>query len=173
MEVYEAIHKRFSVRAYEDKPVEQDKLMRVLDAARLAPSANNRQVRKIIVVRDAEFRAKLAELSEQPFVGQAPVILVIVTSEPDRIMSCEVPGAPVDCAIAIDHMTLAAVAEGLGTCWVGHFNQEECKKLLEIPADHQIIELLPMGYPAVNQPPQTRKNIEEVICWDTFRAVHE
>jgi nitroreductase len=78
----------------------------------------------------------------------------------------------VDCAIAIDHMTLAAVAEGLGTCWIGHFEQDACRKILGIPDDAQIIELLPLGYPAggAEHPgSKPRKPLEELVCWDRFR----
>jgi nitroreductase len=85
-------------------------------------------------------------------------------------MFCKVPVDPVDCAIAIDHMTLAAVAEGLGSCWVGHFRQEDAKKALGVPAGCTIIELLPMGYPrgpAKTEKP--RKSFEEVVCFDRFQ----
>ena len=169
MELYEAIQKRYSVRSYEAKDVEEDKLRRVLDAGRVAPSANNRQEWKFIVVRDAAVREKLVAAAEQDWMKSAPVIIVIVGLTDGVTMFCDVPKDPVDCAIAIDHMTLAAVAEGLGTCWIGHFKQEEAKQALGVPAEAKIIEMLPIGYPkgpAKTQKP--RKSFDEVVCWEKY-----
>lgn len=171
MDVYEAINKRCSVRSYQAKPVEQDKLLRVLEAGRLSPSARNAQNRKFVVVQDAATRQGLEQASGQAFVGQAPVVIAVVTTEPKRIMHCGVPAGPVDCAIAIDHMTLAAVAEGLGTCWVGHFEQDACRKVLNVPDDAQIIEMLTVGYPAAGaEAPKAkaRKPLTELVCWDKY-----
>ena len=168
MDVYEAIEKRFSVRSYADRPVEADKLERILTAGRLAPSARNLQDMKIVVVRDAEIRAKLAAAAEQPFIEQAPVVLAVVCLDPGRKMYCGVPNGPVDCAIAIDHMTLAATAEGLGTCWIGHFDQKACCEILNVPASAQIIELLPIGYPAVQAGAKKRKPLDQLVCQERF-----
>ncbi len=169
MELYDAIKKRYSVRAYRDKAVEDDKLRRVLDAGRSAPSARNRQEWKFIVVRDAETREKLAAASEQDWMAATPVIIAVVGLT-DRTMFCDVPADPVDCAIAIDHMTLAAVAEGLGTCWIGHFKQGDCKKILSVPDDATIIELLALGWPS--GPAKTekpRKKFDEVVCYEKYQ----
>jgi nitroreductase len=169
MDLYEAIQKRHSVRSYEAKDVEEDKLRRVLDAGRIAPSARNRQEWKFIVVRDAAVRAKLAATAEQEWLKTAPVIIAVVGLTPDKTMFCDVPTDPVDCAIAIDHMTLAAVAEGLGTCWIGHFKQDEAKKVLGVPDGAKIIEMLTLGYPkgpAKTEKP--RKSFDEVVCRDKF-----
>ncbi len=171
MDLYEAIHRRCSVRSYQGKSVEHDKLQRVLDAGRLSPSARNAQNRKFVVVRDVEPRLALERASGQAFLGQAPVVIAVVSTDPHRLMHCGVPAGPVDCAIAIDHMTLAAVAEGLGTCWVGHFDQDACRKILHVPAEAQIIELLVLGYPATEgKPPKTkdRKPLAEVVRWETY-----
>jgi len=168
MDFYEAIRKRYSVRAYQDKPVEEQKLQRVLEAGRLAPSSNNRQPWKFIVVRDTELRKGLGKVAEQPFVGQAPVVIVVVGLEPDRKMLCDVTADPVDCAIAIEHMALAAAAEGLGTCWIGHFRQDPCRELLGVPPAAKVIELLPLGYPAVEPGAKSRKPIEEIVAYEKF-----
>ena len=168
MDIYEVMDKRFSVRKYKHQPVEEDKLQRVLNAGRIAPSASNRQKWKFVVVRDDKLRKALSEAAEQPFVGEAPVVIAVVGLGPEEIMSCEIPKDPVDCAIAIDHMTLAAVAEGLGTCWIGHFDQDACCRLLGVPPTGKIIDLLPLGYPDVSQPPAKRKPLEEVVCYDGF-----
>ncbi|MBN1556442.1 MAG: nitroreductase family protein [Phycisphaerae bacterium] len=169
MELYEAIRKRYSVRSYEAKDVEDEKLRRVLDAGRTAPSARNRQEWKFVVVRDPAVRAKLAAAAEQEWIQAAPVIIAVVGLTDGQTMFCDVPKDPVDCAIAIDHMTLAAVAEGLGTCWIGHFKQDEAKKILGVPEGAKIIELLPLGYPkGPAKADKPRKSFDEVVCWETF-----
>jgi len=168
MDVYEAIEKRFSVRSYEDRAIEDDKLERVLNAARLAPTARNLQNMKLVVVRDADIRRQLGEGAEQPFVGEAPVVIAVVTLEPDRTMYCGMPVGPVDCAIAIDHMTLAAMAEGLGTCWIGHFDQDKCCRTLQVPPEAKIVEMLALGYPAAEAPAKKRKPLEELVSYDKF-----
>ena len=169
MELYEAINKRRSVRAYQDRPIEQDKLDRVLNAGRLAPSARNAQAWKFVVVRNAEKRSAIAEAAEQPFLARAPVIVAAVSTEPERVMHCGIPAGPVDCAIAMDHMTLAAVAEGLGTCWVGHFDQDACCRALGVPPTAEIMELMPLGYEADSPRDKSRKPLDEVVCYESFR----
>jgi len=168
MDLYDVIKKRYSVRAYEDRPIEEDKLQRILDAGRLAPSARNLQDWKFIVVRDTKLRAQLAEASGQPFIAQAPAVVAVVTLVPDHMMFCDIPTGPVDCAIAIDHMSLAATAEGLGTCWIGHFSQDKCCRILNLPASARIVEMLLIGYADAGPGPKKRKSLEEVVCWETF-----
>jgi nitroreductase len=168
MDLYEAIRNRRSIRAYQHRPVEEDKLSRVLEAGRLSPSARNTQARKFVVVRDEELRKALAEAAEQAFIAHAPVVVAVVSLEPDRMMHCGVPSGPVDCAIAIDHMTLAATAEGLGTCWIGHFDQDACCEILDVPPGAKIIELMVLGYPAEEPKARPRKKPEEVYCYEKF-----
>jgi nitroreductase len=168
MEVYEAIRQRCSVRSYQAKAVEEDKLRRVLEAGRLSPSARNRQERKLVVVQEPQRRKALAAAAEQPWLAEAPVVVAVVGTTPDAVMYCDVPTDPVDCAIAFDHMTLAAVAEGLGTCWLGHFRQGECGKLLGVPDGAKVIELLAVGYPAGEPTQRPRKPFDQVVCWEQF-----
>jgi nitroreductase len=173
MDIYETIKKRCSVRTYRDEPVGEDKLHRILDAGRLSPSARNRQARKFIVVRAPACRKAIAKAAEQPWMAQAPVVIAVVGLT-DYVMPCGVPADPVDCAIAIDHMVLAAVAEGLGTCWVGHFDQDACRKLLGVPAGATIIQLLTLGYAAAaaggeKEAPKNRLAYDKVVCEETFR----
>jgi nitroreductase len=170
MDIYDAIKLRYSCRDYRDKPVEEDKLQRVLEAARLAPSANNRQAWKIIVVTDLGIRHQLARDAEQPFIEGAPVVLAMVGLDPARTMSCSVPADPVDCAIAIEHLALAATAEGLATCWIGHFDQHKASETLGVPASAKILHLMPLGYPKDQHRPRQRKPIGELVCKDKFRA---
>ena len=170
MNVYEAIKKRRSVRSYQDRPVEKEVLERILEAARMAPSAKNRQAYKLVVVTDKEIRKQLAIAAyNQHFVAEAPVVIVAVGLTPKEIMRCGIPADPVDVAIAIDHITLAAVEEGLGTCWIGAFEQEEVCKILNIPSQYKVIELLTLGYPADSGPRQKyRKPLEELVCYQKF-----
>jgi len=113
MDVHTAIKTRRSVRAYKPDPVPEESLKRILEAARLAPSAANRQQWKFVVVRDPERRKQLSRAAHnQGFVGEAPVVITAVALDPERVMSCEVPAYAVDLAIAVDHITLAAVEEG-------------------------------------------------------------
>ncbi len=167
MDLYKAIESRRSVRAYLDKPIEADKLERILDAARLAPSGNNRQARKFVVVRDSATRQALANVSGQAFLAKAAVIIAAVCTE-ERTMTCGVPAGPVDCAIAVEHLALAAVAEGLGTCWIGHFDQKGCREILGVPENATIIEMLTLGYPAETPAPKSRKPMNEVVCYEKY-----
>ena len=169
MEVKDAIRERRSVRAYQSRAVPDDKLMNVLEAARLAPSAGNRQAWKFVVVKDAAKRKAIARAAaNQYFVGEAPVVIAAVALQPDRIMSCGVPSYAVDLAIAVDHMTLVAVDEGLGTCWIGAFSQEEVRQILNVPKQYKVVALLPLGFPADRPGPKLRKSLEEIVSYDTF-----
>lgn len=168
MEVSQAIRERYSVRSYRPDPIPEDKLMRVMEAARLAPSAKNRQPWKFILVTEQEKRDELARMARNAFVSEAPVCIVAVCTEKDWMLSSGVHAYAVDLAIAIDHMTLAAVDEGLGTCWIGAFDQEPAKELLEVPDEHIIVELLPIGYPNDVPKEKRRKSLEEIICREVF-----
>ena len=150
MDVYEAIRMRKSVREFTSKAVTEAALRRILEAARLAPSACNRQEWRFIVVRDAATRAKLSVAAcNQKFVGQAPVVLVCCAETDEHVMRCGHPCYPIDVAIAMDHIALCAVAEGLGTCWIGAFDEAKVKRICGIPAKGvRVVELMPLGYPA-------------------------
>ena len=169
MDVMEAIRKRRSVRSYRKDPVPDEKLKKILEAARLAPSAKNLQSYKFIVVKDQKLRDKLMEAAaNQSFVGEAPVVIVGVSLNPDYVMTCKIPAYPIDVAIALDHITLAATEEGLGTCWVGKFYQDKVKEILNIPEKYKVVALLALGYPADSPDIKYRKPLEELVCYDTF-----
>ena len=169
MHVIDAIRKRRSIRSFLDKPIPKEKLEKILDAGRLAPSANNKQPWKFVVVLDQEIRKKLADASKyQEFVGEAPAVITAIALNPDYVMSCGVPGYACDISIALDHMMLAAVEEGLGTCWIGAFYQETVKRLLDIPEKYKVAALLPIGFPAESPEPACRKSLEQVICYEHF-----
>lgn len=170
MKVMEAIEKRKSIRSYQGKPVPEEKLKKILEAARLAPSSKNAQPHKFIVVKDSRLRKKLAEeATPYHFIGEAPVIIVGVALKPGYVMSGGTPAHPVDIGIAFDHITLAAAEEGLGTCWIGGFYQKQVKRALGIPEKYKVVALLPVGYPAEDPSKKSRKPLDELVCYDTFR----
>ncbi len=170
MEVKEAIKKRQSIRDYEDKPVPEEKLLKVLEAARLAPSGANSQHWKFIVVREGKRRQELAQAAGgQTHVAKAPVVIAAVATMPEHVMRCGVPAYAVDLAIAVDHMTLAAVDEGLGTCWIGAFSQEEARDILKVPENYRIVTLLTLGFPKQAGRPKIRKSLDEIVSYETFK----
>jgi nitroreductase len=171
MDLSEAIIKRVSMREYQATPVPEQKLNRVLEAGRMAPTGGNRQEFKIVVVKDAELRRKLAEASGgQKHVGQAPIVIAAVAIAPERMMLCGVPAYAVDVSIVIDHMTLAATNEGLSTCWIGAFNQDMVRTALKIPQSHMVVSLLTLGLAGGEGRPKTRKELGQLVCYDAFKA---
>ncbi len=170
MDIEKVIKERRSVRSYQDRDLEKEKLEKVLEAGRLAPSAKNQQAWKFVVVQDKATRQALAEAAAgQDFVCEAPVVIAAVALDPERIMSCGVPAYAVDLAIAVDHMSLQAAALGLGTCWIGAFEQERVKEILRIPVQAKVVSLLPLGYPADSPRPKNRKALGEIVCFDSFK----
>ncbi len=170
MDIYEAIRTRKSVRKFLDKQVEDDKLNRVLEAGRLAPSARNLQEWRYLVVRDDELRRGLIDAAAgQGFVGQAPVVIVCCAETDGHVMRCGERCYPIDVAVSVDHMTLAAAAEGLGTCWIGAFYQDQVKHLLGIPEEIRVVALLPLGYPADPKPiKKSRMSLDEFVRYERW-----
>lgn len=170
MDVMEAIRKRYSVRNYQDRAVEKEKLDSVLEAARLAPSASNRQEWRFVVVRDKDARQRLMKAAKnQPFVGEAPVVIACCAKTDNHIMTCGQICYPIDIAIAMEHMALEATHQGLGTCWVGAFHEDQAKEILGIPEDIRVVELLALGYPAKSSTPaKDRLSIEEIVMHERW-----
>ena len=170
MDIYEAIKTRKSVRSFLDRDIEEDKLQRIMEAVRLAPSAKNRQEWRFVVVRDRQKRKELAQAGRNlTFVGEAPVVIVCCAKTDKRVMRCGLECYPIDVAIAIDHLTLAAVSEGLGTCWIGSFESEQVKQILGIPQEIVVVELLPLGYPqdlSINE--KSRLSLEEIVHYEKW-----
>lgn len=169
MDVFTAISQRYSVRAYKTTNVEEEKLKKVLEAARLSPSASNRQAWKFIVVRDKETRRKLARAAfGQSFIGEAPIVIVACGTESKAIMGCGQPTHTVDVSIACAFMILEAFELGLGTCWIGAFKEDETKKILNIPDHVRVVAMTPLGYP--DHPPslKSRKKLEQIVCYEKY-----
>jgi nitroreductase len=168
MELIEAINARRSIRKFQDRPVEDEKLFAVLDAGRLAPSAKNMQDWRFIVVRDEAARSKLAVAArDQKFVAEAPVV-VIACGTSDLVMTCGQPAYAIDVAIALDHMTLRAASLELGTCWIGAFYEDQVRAILGVPESVRIVALLPLGYPAEEPFPRPRKHLDEIVSWERW-----
>jgi len=166
MDLMQAIRARRSIRNFLDKSVEEELLLAVLEAGRLAPSARNMQDWRFIVVRDAATRQKLAGAArDQQFVGQAPVVIAACGTS-DLVMTCGQPAYAIDVAVALDHMTLAAASLGLGTCWIGAFYEDMVKEILGVPQEIRVVALLPLGYPAEEPGPRPRKSLDEVLAWE-------
>ena len=169
MKIIDVIEKRRSVRAYTDQPVEREKLERLLESARLAPSASNRQEWRFVVVTDAEHRKQLAQAANnQQFVAQAPVVIAACAEHDGHVMRCGQLCYPIDVAIALDHITLQAVAEGLGTCWIGAFHEPPVKQILKIPDEITVVEMLTVGYPADEPRPKSRLSLKDIVHWETW-----
>lgn len=163
------IQKRYSVRAYQDRPVEEQKLKTVLEAGRLAPSAHNVQEWRFVVVRDVETRKRLmAAAGNQLFVGQAPVVIACCGTNLDRVMRCGERAYPIDVAISISFMTLQAVEEGLGTCWIGAFQEDQVRKILGIPDSARVVEMLTLGYPADRPGAKSRLKPDQIVCYEKW-----
>jgi nitroreductase len=169
MDLFEAIGQRRSVRSYQDKKVEEKALTHVLEAAWLAPSAGNRQEWRFVVVRDAELRRRLMEAARgQKFIGEAPVVIATCAPEHGHVMSCGHPSFLVDVAIALEHIALAARALGLGTCWVGAFEQGAVRAVLGIPDSVEVVQLMALGYPTDWPEAKERKEFGQVVCYDRW-----
>ncbi len=173
MDFYEVIRTRRSVRSYSDRPVDPAVVERVLDAARIAPSANNTQPWHFVVARDADRRRKLADLcNKQTFIAQAPVV-VAACGKSYRSTHHWIAEhmAIVDVTIAVDHLTLAARAEGLGTCWIGAFSHDPIHRLLDVPDTHRVMWLTPLGYPAGDdafRQTDGRNALSDIVSHETF-----
>jgi len=171
VELYEVIKKRRSIRKYQPREVEDEKLQKVLDAAHLAPSAKNIQPWKVIVVEDKELREELVKSAYgQEYLSQAPYVIVMCVNENEcyQQQGDYMASFAVDGAIFIDHLTLAACAEGLGTCWIAKFNETEVRKLLSIPDAYRVVVMTPLGYPAEEGKDKGRKPLSEILYKNTW-----
>ena len=169
--VLEAIKKRQSVRSYLSKEIPGELLQQVLEAGRVAPSACNNQPWKFIVVRDKNLKERLVSACKnQKFVGEASVVIVGCAINPSYKMGNGEYSYTIDLAIALEHMSLQAVALGLGTCWIGAFYQNQVKEILEIPDDISVVALMPLGFPQALGAKRGRKTLSDIICYDKYKV---
>ncbi|MGQ9853560.1 MAG: nitroreductase family protein [Candidatus Oleimicrobiaceae bacterium] len=163
------VRARYSVRSYQDRAVEEDKLAAVLEAARLAPSAANRQPFALLVIRTKGREAGLRRIYNKPWFTQAPLVTGV----------CALPGkawsradgtnsAEVDATIAMDHLILAAADLGLGTCWVAAFDPAAAREVLALPEGVEPVAFTPLGYPADEPRGKVRKPLSELVHYDQW-----
>lgn len=166
MDFMELASKRYSCRAYRPDMVEDDKLDIILECARLAPTAANRQEFRVIVMRTAGREQDLRRIYGREWFSQAPYVLG-VCSLPSRCWSRGDGKAysDVDAAIVIDHMVLGAAALGLGTCWVANFDPVAAREVLRLEPDWEPVVFTPLGYPRPGLPAKKRKGRDEIVVY--------
>lgn len=164
MELLELIQNRRSIRKYTGEPVPEEKLTRVLEAGRLAPSARNMQSWKFVVVK-GNILTKLTEACcNQEMIQNAGTAIVVCATE-GHMMKCDQNSATVDCSIAMSFMLLEAEEQGLGMCWLGSFYNDKVKEVLELPEEWTVVAVSPLGIPAELPSPRPRKTLEEVTVF--------
>ena len=167
MEFLELVKNRYSARAYKPDLVEDDKLQKVLEAARLAPTACNLQPFQFIVIHTKGKEAELRRIYGASWFVQAPIV----------ICACGIPSQSwvrsdgknyweIDVTIAMDHLILAAADLGLGTCWIGAFNPDAARNILKLPGDVEPIAFTPLGYPDDQPGYKGRKVINELVRYE-------
>lgn len=185
MKFLDLVKTRQSVREYLNKSVEQEKIERCLEAARLAPSANNFQPWSFIVINDPKLKEAVARktfdsvISFNRFSLQAPVLILIISERPSFFS--RIGGAVkdkqfslIDIGITAEHFCLQATEEGLGTCILGWFNEKGVKKLLNIPQQKRVELIITVGYPASNQiRPKKRKPINQIRSYNSYGYQNE
>lgn len=165
MEFYEAIRRRLSVRSYTEQAVPDEAVNRILEAARLAPSACNRQPWHLYVVRDAALRGALFNPEKQEWAARAPVAIVACSRPADAWVrwADKKNHADIDLAILFEHIVLAATAEGLGTCWICAFDPRQVRAALRLPAELEPVAMTPLGYAATPSKPNSRKTLDTIV----------
>ncbi len=164
MDIYETMKHRRSIRSYRMEPVEEEKLNRILEAARLAPSAANRQPIYFVVIKDEKIKQQLKKAYNEEWFYTAPII-ICACSLPEKAWkrSDGKNYADIDAAIAMDHLILAATAEGLATCWIAAFKVPLVKSILQLSPEIEPVAMSPVGY-SLNVTEQThRKPLEEIV----------
>jgi nitroreductase len=172
MNFTEIINKRFSVRSYTSKKIENEIILEILDAARMAPSAVNFQPWHFIVITDPEKLTQFHEVYHRSWFKEAPVCVVVCADHQQswKRKSDEKDFADVDAAISIDHLILKATELGIGTCWICNFDTERARTLLCLPEHVEPIAIVPLGYTKAERPEKKRKAISEIVYWNQFTA---
>ena len=170
MNFFELVKTRFSVRKFKAAPVEEEKILKVLEAGRFAPSAANFQPWHFIVINDIKTLKQIHSAYNREWIKQAPLIIVACS---DHSQSWKRPSdtkdsADIDISIAVDHMTLMAAELELGTCWVCNFDAEKCSSILDLPKHIEPVVMLPIGYPDSDTPIKKRKTLQKMAHKNKF-----
>ncbi len=168
MDFFAVLQERRSIRAFHSTPVEETTLWRIVEAANRAPSAGNLQAYTIVVVRDPERKHSLAKAAwGQWFIAQAPVVLVFLADSLRSQRRYGQRGATLfsvqDATIACVYAQMAATALGLGSCWVGAFDDETVRSIVSAPPDLRPVAILPIGYPAESPLPTARRSWNDLV----------
>ncbi len=167
MRLLPEIENRYSVRDFLAKPVEEEKLLRVLEAGRRAPSAKNRQPWRFIVTRNEEQRKQFQEAAYgQEWVGQASSIISVCTTNVDYKMPNGELAHPIDLSFAVSFMMIQAQSEGLGTCVITTFREADIREILTVPYSMKVLMLLLVGYPGSAGESAERKDLNQVASFD-------
>ena len=167
----EVIESRKSIRSYKPQEVEEEKLDYILEAFRRAPSAKNIQPWKLVVVKNKKIIKDLSiACNNQTFLSEAPILIVACAKESEAygMMGGYMNSYPIDIALALEHLILAATEKGLGTCWIGAFKEKLVKDILYIPEDIRAVALTPVGYPAKEGGTRRRKSLSEIVSYDKY-----
>jgi nitroreductase len=169
MDFSRLIETRYSVRAYKPEPVEDGKLQQVLDAARLAPTAANRQPFQLVVIHTAGREEELKRIYGRDWFVQPPLVIAIC-SVPDLAWTRKdgMNYHAVDATIVMDHLILAAASAGLGTCWVGAFDPDAAREVLGLPDTVEPIAFTPLGYPADQPKRKSRKPLSDLVRYESW-----
>ena len=169
LSVLDVIKARASIRSYKDKPIPKQALLDILEAARLAQSADNRQPWEFIVITDPVIKKKLIQAAgNQSFVGEAGAVLVCLANPREGTSVGPFEGYLIDLAIAIENMALTAWDLGIGSCWIGAYNEERVKSLLGVPEGLRVTSLLTLGYPDERHGVKYRKKLDEIIHYQKY-----
>jgi nitroreductase len=171
MDFYEVVGKRRSYRVFKSDMPESEKLNKILEAARLAPTWANMQGVHYIIVKEPSNVEKLWQaIGQKGKFTEAPMFIVGVIAESDSGTNPNgINYFPLDVGICFEHLILAATAEGLATCWIGWFNEEKVKEVLEIPKKYRVLAITPLGYPIREREGVTeRKPLEKIVHYEKF-----
>lgn len=167
----EIVEKRKSIRSYKNLEVEKEKLDYIIEAFRKSPSAKNLQPWKLIVVTDKKIINDLViACRNQIFIGEAPIVIAACAKEQEAYgtMGGYMNSYPVDIGISFEHLMLAAAEQGLGTCWIGAFNEKSVKQILAVPENVRVVALTPLGYPDEPGREKGRKSVEEIVSFNRY-----
>ncbi len=169
MEFSKLIKERYSVRGYKSDPIEDEKFLEVLEAARIAPTAANLQPFQLIIVHTEGRKEELRRIYKRDWFLQAPLIIV-ACGIPSKawVRQDESNYGVVDVAIVMDHLTLAAANIGLGTCWIGAFDPQATREILKLPEGVDPIVMTPLGYPNAPSKPKERKALDELVRYENW-----
>ena len=164
MSLLDVILSRRSIRRYENKEIPKDVLDQIVEAGRQSPSAMNVQPYRFVIVKKSEIKKEMKSIFSR-FLEKAPVIIVGCANPKSRLAGKWAIG---DTSIALQNMVLAAWSLGVGSCWIGSFNEKKTKQALKIPEDWKVVALLTLGYPAETPKPRKKKSTDELFSNNVF-----